>query len=126
VTQTKLIYDGDCAFCSLCVKLGQKNLKNFPVVVAFQRINPSEFGLTQKQVANSIWLIRAGLPPIPANQAISAMLLAEANPGWRLLGWVTSLPLVRTVFKAFYYWVARNRAKMPGATAACELPDTLK
>jgi glycosyltransferase involved in cell wall biosynthesis len=45
-----LIYDGDCQFCRLSLDFGLRILKNFPLYVAFQRINPKEFGLTLEQV----------------------------------------------------------------------------
>lgn len=123
---TQLIFDGDCAFCTRCVLWGQKHLAKFPETLAYQAIKPEDYGLTTSQVANSIWLISAKLKPLPANEAIAAILRAETAIGWRLLGWAISLPLIRGGVKRGYYWVARNRAKMPGATAACELPDTLK
>ena len=126
-----LIYDGDCAFCTRCVLWGQKHLTYFPPCIAYQGIEPARYGLSPQQVSASIWLVSAddqsksNVPAMPANQAVAAILLGQSNLAWRFLGWAMNLPIARNAARALYYLVARNRHKMPGATDACQLPDSL-
>ena len=114
-----LVFDGDCAFCTACVRWGQRNLKQWPTTVAYQFIDISEHGLTQEQVRTSIWLLPAKLP---ANRASAAILKQQRNLFWKLLGVLIDLPILRLLSAAAYRLVARNRHRLPGATEACELP----
>lgn len=114
-----LVFDGDCAFCTACVRWGQRNLKQWPTTVAYQFIDVSEHGLTQEQVRTSIWLLPAKLP---ANRAVAAILKQQRNLFWKLLGVLIDLPILRLLSAAAYRLVARNRHRLPGATEACELP----
>jgi predicted DCC family thiol-disulfide oxidoreductase YuxK len=116
-----LIYDGDCAFCYRCVQWGARNLKVWPTAVAYQSIDANVYGLNQQQVQRSIWLLPQKLP---ANRAVADILKQQPDVAWRIIGALMDLPLLRVASKAGYYFVARNRHRLPGATEACELPTS--
>lgn len=105
-----------------CAEWGKKNLRHFPPVKGFQDLNPADYGLTQKDVESSIWLIRPGHKPVPANEAASAILRTQPNYFWRLIGAVSETYWVKPFAKSLYYSIARNRHRMPGSTAECEVP----
>lgn len=120
-----LIFDGDCAFCTRCVEWGAKNLKPWVDTKASSQLNPADFGLTQDDFHKSIWLVQTNNPkstPLGANRAAAKILQQQKNPFWRALGIVLDIWWIRPIARAGYYLVARNRAKMPGGTAACEVP----
>jgi predicted DCC family thiol-disulfide oxidoreductase YuxK len=51
-----------------------------------------------------------------------ARTLVHGGKGWAVLGRVILLPGVEAVAGVVYRWVARNRHRMPGGTAQCNLP----
>ena len=55
-----------------------------------------------------------------------ARLLGDSQPVWRVLGGLLRLPPVRALAWPAYRWVARNRHRMPGGTAACSLPQAVR
>jgi predicted DCC family thiol-disulfide oxidoreductase YuxK len=57
-----------------------------------------------------------------AGPAAIAALLRTSHPGWRLVGRILGTPVATALTWPFYRWVARNRDRMPGGTAACALP----
>lgn len=113
-----LIYDGDCAFCNRSLQFGLKNLAWFPVYRAFQDLPNEAFGLRRADFESSIWLIGPSAK-FAGHRAAAWILLQQKNPLHRLLG--ALIELAGPVSKFAYAWVAKNRHRLPGGTAACEL-----
>ena len=121
-----LIYDGDCQFCQLSLEFGLKRVPVFPKYIAFQRINPADFGLTDSQVRSKIWLVEKGTPvntPLGGHLAAGAILKMQANIFYRLLGWLASTPPTSWIARLFYTLIAANRHRLPGGTRKCKLED---
>ena len=121
-----LIYDGDCQFCQLSLDFGIKNLRIFPQYVAFQRIQPKDFGLTDKQVRSQIWL--ASKTPTSAvalggHLAAGAILKLQPSRLLRFLGWLASTPPTSWVASLLYKVIAANRHRLPGGSRACKIED---
>jgi predicted DCC family thiol-disulfide oxidoreductase YuxK len=57
-----------------------------------------------------------------AGPAAIAALLRTSHLGWRLVGRILGTRVGTALTWPFYRWVARNRDRMPGGTAACALP----
>ena len=125
-TQDKLvlIYDGDCQFCKLSLDFGLKILKQFPLYVAFQKIEPEDFGLTSNQVRSQIWTVGGGKPPAGGHLAAAALLEMQANPAFRALGCLIRTPPTSWIAKNLYFFIAANRHRMPGGSRQCKLTDT--
>jgi predicted DCC family thiol-disulfide oxidoreductase YuxK len=124
--QAVLIYDGDCQFCQLSLEFGIKILPDFPKYVAFQRITPAEFGLTESQVRSQIWLAEK-LPcefiPLGGHLAAGAILKMQAGLAFRTLGWLISTRPTSWIAAFGYKLVAANRHRLPGGTRQCQLND---
>ncbi len=82
----------------------------------------AELGLTAEDGMNQVWFING------AGQLTGG---AEAmNQAMRLVWWAKPLtylypiPGVKQLEDRAYRWVAANRYRMPGSTAACELPES--
>lgn len=122
-----LIYDGDCQFCQLSLDFGIRHLKVFPQYVAYQRIDPSVFGLTASQVRSQVWMA-SELPSSnnPAGGHAAAAEILRMQPGIfaRTLGVIMVIVPFSMIAKAFYAFIAKNRHRMPGASKACKLEDT--
>jgi predicted DCC family thiol-disulfide oxidoreductase YuxK len=124
-----LIYDGDCQFCQLSLEFGIKNLRIFPQYVAFQRIDPKDFGLTDKQVRAQIWLAKkspAKDVALGGHLAAGAILRLQPSLWLRVLGWLASTPPTSWVASLVYKLIAANRHRLPGGSRACKIEDNYK
>ncbi|MFM7014135.1 MAG: thiol-disulfide oxidoreductase DCC family protein [Actinomycetota bacterium] len=119
-----LIYDGDCQFCRLSLDFAIRKLKNMPEYVAFQRIDPKDYGLTTEQVSKAVWLVSAEHPPLAGHLAVAAMFLDQSNFGYKFLGLLMKYPPTSWVAGWVYGFVAANRHRMPGGTRECDIRDS--
>ena len=121
-----LIYDGDCQFCQLSLEFGIKKLRYFPRYVAFQKINPGEFGLSEEQVRSQIWLISGSETKIKllgGHEAATEILRLQPQKIMKFLAFVLATWPFRVFAKHTYRWVAKNRHRLPGGSRTCELKD---
>lgn len=101
-------------------------MKNFPAYVAFQKIDPSVFGLTDGQVRSEIWLVGEGNKTeslLGGHLAAAAILEMQTNLFYRLAGFLMKTPPTSWLAKITYGWVARNRHRLPGGSRACNIQD---
>lgn len=121
-----LIYDGDCKFCQLSLEFGIRHLKTFPKYVAFQKIDPTKFGLTIDQVRTQIWLVDQGsgsTKPKGGHLAAGQILTMQRNLFYKALGWLIKTPPTSFMADVVYRWVAKNRHRLPGGSRQCKLED---
>jgi predicted DCC family thiol-disulfide oxidoreductase YuxK len=121
-----LIYDGDCKFCQLSLDFGIRHLRTFPRYVAFQKIDPAQFGLTVDQVKTQIWLVNQELgskEPKGGHLAAGEILTMQRNPFYKVLGWFVKTPPTSLLADVVYRWVAKNRHRLPGGSRQCKLED---
>ena len=114
-----LIYDGDCAFCTLWVNRLRDWLPSFPKAVTSQSIAIDSYALTTEDVEKYAWYIT------PQHQyaghlATSALLRAQPRFGLRLLGWLLATWPISWIAAGVYALIARFRHKLPGGTPACD------
>ncbi|WP_216592691.1 thiol-disulfide oxidoreductase DCC family protein [Verrucosispora sioxanthis] len=108
------VYDGDCAFCTRCAEFIERRIPTGARVVPWQFADLDRLGLTEAECEEAVqWVGADG----------SRALLASSGRGWRIAGAGLRIPPVRAVAWPVYRWVARNRHRMPGGTAACSLPQ---
>ncbi|MEV7596218.1 DUF393 domain-containing protein [Kitasatospora sp. NPDC089797] len=129
-----LVFDGDCAFCSSCVRWGERYLRQTLAsggweAVPFQFAELPELDAlaggrgevsAERAGREVLWVTPAGRVYGGA-QAVARLLMRTGGP-WAYLGAVLTSAPVRPVAAAVYRWVSRNRHRMPGGTAACALP----
>lgn len=124
-----LIYDGDCKFCQLSLEFGIKHLRTFPQYVAFQKIDPKDFGLTANDVRSQIWLaqeIPANAVALGGHLAAGAILKLQPSLWLRALGWLATTPPTSWVANLLYKLIAANRHRLPGGSRTCQLKDNYK
>ena len=116
-----LIFDGDCAFCTSSVNWGKRLIKRLPKTTPYQFADLDALGLTAEQCNLAVQFVAPSGQVYSAERAVREVLLA-AGKGWWLLGVLMGLPGLRWLSGVVYRWVARNRQRLPGGTAACALP----
>ncbi|TYB99091.1 DUF393 domain-containing protein [Micromonospora sp. WP24] len=119
--RSTFVYDGDCAFCTRCAEFIERRIPTSARVLPWQFADLAALGLTEAECEQAVqWVgvdgVRAAGP-----DAI-ARLLGDSGPLWRIPGAVLRFPPVRAAAWPAYRWVARNRHRMPGGTAACAVP----
>ncbi|MEV0270134.1 DCC1-like thiol-disulfide oxidoreductase family protein [Hamadaea sp. NPDC050747] len=115
------VFDGDCAFCTLCANFVNRWIPTSADVVPWQRADLAELGVSKQAAQQAVQWVAEGREPLAGPEAIGA-LLRSSNLFWKPFGWVLALPPVRAAAWPLYRLVARNRHHMPGGTAACALP----
>lgn len=116
------LYDGDCSFCSTCAQFIERRIGTRAEVTPWQFADLAALGVPQAEAEEAvIWVGDTG--PHVAGPVAIARLLVDAGSFWRPLGRVLDLAPVRWLAWPVYRWVARNRHRMPGGTAACSLPQ---
>lgn len=115
---TVLIFDGDCAFCSLWVERLRAALPVFPVSTPWQWIDLDDYALTRDDVAKAAWLVTP-TQQFAGHLAFSAILRSQPTVGWRFLGHLIATEPFNSICALGYRFVARYRHRLPGGTPAC-------
>jgi predicted DCC family thiol-disulfide oxidoreductase YuxK len=122
MTGPTFLYDGDCAFCSSCARFIERRVPTAAAVLPWQHADLAALGVTEQQAEAAVrWVARDGA--VAAGPVAIARLLVDAGSFWRPLGALLALRPVAALAWPVYRWVARNRHRMPGGTAACSLPQ---
>lgn len=114
-----LVFDGDCGFCTTSARAGQRWLR-LPQVEPWQFLDLDALGVSEEACSTAVQWIDAEGRVASAEHAVIAAL-RHAGGVWNVLGVLLSLPGIRMAAGATYRWVARNRYRLPGGTAACRL-----
>jgi predicted DCC family thiol-disulfide oxidoreductase YuxK len=118
-----LIFDGDCAFCSSCVRAAERILPGHFDSVPWQRVpDLAVYGLTPEAAAASVQWVDSSGSLAGGDEAVAQVLMASGGAWW-FAGRCMVLPGIRTVAAFVYDVVSRNRHRLPGGTPACKLPE---
>ena len=118
-----VLYDADCGFCTVSVRAAQGRwLRARIEATPYQSADLVVHRLTVDKCAAALHCVEPDGRVSVGADAVATVLLASRNP-WPLVGRLLRLPGVRRVAGFAYAVVARNRHRLPGATAACEMPD---
>ncbi len=114
-----LVYDGDCAFCTLWVNRLKGWLPVFPAIQTSQSLALEDYALSQDDVDRYAWYIT------PTHQyaghlAASALFRIQPRFVLRLCGMLLALPPFSWVASGIYAFTARFRHKLPGGTPTCD------
>ena len=116
-----LVFDGDCAFCTRSVRFVEKRIRRRPDIRSWQSLDLESLGLSQAQCEEAVQWVGTDGERASAHVAV-ARTLVHGGKGWAVLGRGLVLRGVEAVAGVVYRWVARNRHRMPGGTAQCNLP----
>jgi predicted DCC family thiol-disulfide oxidoreductase YuxK len=116
----RLIFDGDCGFCTTSAGWMRRRLPATVEVVPWQRVELDEIGLTKEQVSTAAYWVTASGERDRGHRAVGHALL-RCGGGWKLLGRLCLVAPTSWIAAAVYRLVARYRYRLPGGTPACRL-----
>jgi predicted DCC family thiol-disulfide oxidoreductase YuxK len=116
------LYDGDCAFCTSCARFIERRIPTPARVVPWQFADLAALGVSQEAAADAVQWAEPGQVPLAGPVAIARLLRTSRARLWRPFGVLLGLRPVTALAWPVYRWVARNRHRLPGGTAACALP----
>ena len=119
------VYDGDCAFCTKCAEFIGRRIPTRATVAPWQFTDLDELGLTVAECEEAVQWVGTDGTRAAGPDAI-ARLLSSSGVAWRPVGWLLGRGPVRALAWPAYRWVARNRHRMPGGTAACAVPQAAR
>ncbi len=102
-----LVYDGECEFCTACVRFLARRTILPLASVAYQSADLAALGLTREECADAVQWVADGRT-VSAHLAVAAALRHARMP-WPLAGIVISLPGIRRVAAATYRKIAARR-----------------
>lgn len=114
-----LIFDGACGVCAVAVDWVRNHLSRQPEMVPFQSIAPSDYGLTDLEVRQRVWLVSEGRIA-GGHRAIAELFRGQPEPRWRFLGQLLLTPPVSMGARVVYAIVARNRHRIRIGQDRCE------
>ena len=117
-----LVFDGDCAFCTDCVRALER-IGPRAQVVPWQLTDLAALGLTEERAAAALQWVGADGSVRSGHEAVAAALVS-AGGVWRPLGRLLLAPGVSWLAARTYRLVAANRQRLPGGTPACALSDS--
>jgi predicted DCC family thiol-disulfide oxidoreductase YuxK len=112
-----LLYDGDCAFCTWCVRVLER-IGPDAEMVAWQFTDLAELGITEEQATDAVQLVQIDGTVRSGHEAIAAML-NTAGRIWKIIGRMVLLPGISWTAAKVYRLAADNRYRLPGSTPAC-------
>lgn len=117
-----LIFDGDCGFCTSCVRVLER-IGPRAAIVPWQRADLPALGLSEQQAAAAVQWVGADGAVRSGHEAIASALVS-AGGIWRPLGRLLLAPGVSWLAARAYRLIADNRQRLPGGTPACALTDS--
>jgi predicted DCC family thiol-disulfide oxidoreductase YuxK len=117
-SETVLLFDGDCGFCTTSVEWLRQHLPVMPMATPYQW---ADLELLQVDVADArrrVWLVTP-THHYGGHAAVSALLRHQPDPRWRFAGWLLVSPPFSPLAAAGYALIARFRHRLPGGTPAC-------
>ena len=121
VTAT-FLYDGDCAFCSSCVRFIERFIPSRATIVPWQFASLDSLGVSEEEASDAVQWVEPGRPVLAGPAAIARLLRTSPRVAWRPVGALLALRPLTALAWPVYRWVSRNRHRLPGGTAACALP----
>lgn len=116
-----LLFDADCGFCTRCAEVVRRRLPAVEVV-SIQSSDLDALGVDRARALAEMPLLRTDGAVVYGHLAWAEAL---RHGRWPLpwLGAALESRALRPLAAAAYFWIARNRARLPGGGASCALSD---
>lgn len=115
-----LLYDSDCGFCTRSAKWVERHSSGLTVKALYEA-DLASLGVDEMRSLTEVPFVHDDGRVTWGSDAMGDALRYSGMP-WSIAGAVITAWPVRLVARRVYPLVARNRHRLPGGTAACELP----
>ncbi len=85
----------------------------------YQKLDLAALGLSSELTSKAVYYIRDGKYLVAADAI--AQLLIDSKRIWLVIGVFLKLPVVRNLARSVYYWIAKNRHRLPGGKPECKM-----
>ena len=116
-----MLNDGDCGFCMRTAGL----VPRLGVAIeasTIQAVDLVALGVDEDRALVEMPYVHPDGRVDYGHRAFAAILRTGPLP-WRVVGRLMTTRPVDPVARAAYHWVAENRSRLPGGTAACAIED---
>lgn len=113
------IFDGDCAFCSSAARVMRKMTGESTPIRPYQKLDLPALGLSPELTSKAVYYVRDGKYLVAADAI--AQLLIDSKRIWLIVGVILKLPLIKSLASVVYYWIAKNRHRLPGGKPECKM-----
>lgn len=122
-----LVFDGDCGFCSTCVRVLLRWFPGAFDAAPYQELDLASIGLDVAAAAAAVqWVPGSDVAPLAGAPAVAALLRhagkvrgGSVGACARLFGVTLTHRPFSVVADAGYRVIAANRHRLPGGTPAC-------
>jgi predicted DCC family thiol-disulfide oxidoreductase YuxK len=114
-----LLYDADCAFCTRSAQVATR-LRLRAQVRSLQSVELDALAVPPERAAAELPFVDAAGRVSYGHRAVAAALRTSRSP-LTLLGRLLGLRLLDRPLGRLYRWVASNRYRLPGGSAACRV-----
>jgi len=97
----------------------RKMTREITPIRPYQKLDLPSLGLSAELTSKAVYYVRDGKYLVAA-QAI-AQLLIDSKTAYSILGVILKLPVISSVAKNVYYWIAKNRHRLPGGKPECKM-----
>lgn len=130
VSESILIYDGDCGFCRKSLALLRRLVAAMPAVEASQSYDYASHGLTETEVNSRIYWLPSRASgrdeSLGGHRAIAMVFKLQPSLWQRGVGFALTAPLLDNLAALGYRVIAKNRGKLSrlvGRSSNCDLND---
>lgn len=97
----------------------RKMTREITPIKPYQKLDLPSLGLSAELTSKAVYYVRDGKYLVAA-QAI-AQLLIDSKTAYSVLGVILKLPVISSLAKNVYYWIAKNRHRLPGGKPECKM-----
>jgi predicted DCC family thiol-disulfide oxidoreductase YuxK len=116
-----MLNDGDCGFCMRTAALVPR-LGVDVDAATLQSVDLSRWGVDEARALVEMPYVHPDGRVDYGHRAFAAILATGPLP-WRVVSRLMTSRLVDPVAARAYHWVAANRSRLPGGTAACSIDE---
>jgi predicted DCC family thiol-disulfide oxidoreductase YuxK len=116
-----LAFDGDCAFCQTTIDRITRRARPTITSTPWQSLPAPTRTRHRARLDREVLLLEGDQVLLGGADALVYVLRSSPARSFRVAATVAGFPIMRTVARGVYGWVAANRHRMPAGTSSCAL-----
>lgn len=120
-TDLVLAFDGDCAFCQTTIDRITRWAGPRILSMPWQSLPAPTRARHQARLDREVLLLEQEQVRLGGADALVYLLRSSSVRPFRVSARIAGFPIVRTIARRVYSWVAANRHRMPAGTSTCAL-----